>query len=171
MSACATCGRTILFGGERESGRRFCNAKCRKRGAVLKAADAVPEAAVNARVWEIVNGQCPVCSGPGPVNLHKGYRVWSGLFITSRSTRLHICCRSCATRARLKDAAYSLLLGWWGFPWGLIYTPIQIGRNLVAISRAEDGGPAPELAQFVRGQLAAQSALSAMQAPSFVPPR
>ena len=33
------------------------------------------------------------------------------------------------------------LFGWWGFPWGVIYTPIQLGKNLSGIF----GGPDPEV--------------------------
>jgi hypothetical protein len=158
MAACATCGTTILFGGKSDGARRFCSDKCLAGGTLLQAADAVPDAIVNARVWEIYNGRCPKCSGPGPVNVHPSYRVWSGLIVTSYTTRSNLCCRSCATRARLQDAGFSLALGWWGFPWGLIWTPVQIFRNVAAILRAEESGPSPQLANAVRLQLAVNGA-------------
>jgi hypothetical protein len=39
-----------------------------------------------------------------------------------------------------------LFLGWWGFPWGLIMTPIQIGRNLYGMASPPD--PSRPSAQF-----------------------
>jgi len=169
MATCSTCGTTILFGGKRSGERRFCSDKCLAGGTLLQAADAVPEAIVNARIWEVYNGRCPACSGPGPVNLHPSYRVWSGLVMTSYTTSANLCCRSCATRARLKDAGFSLVLGWWGFPWGLIWTPIQIGRNVAAILRAEESGPSPQLTQAVRLQIAAGAAAAGAPPISLAP--
>ena len=172
MANCAACGQTIIFGGKRVAERRFCSDKCVAAGSFLSVADALPESMVSARVWEIHNGRCPVCTGAGPVDVHSSYRVWSGLIVTSHSTRLNVGCRRCGNRARLKDAGFSLLFGWWGFPWGLIWTPIQIGRNVTAMLRSEeDGTPSAELTQLVRLQIAAAS-VQQPAAPAFaVPPR
>jgi len=170
MASCAACGSTIIFGGKRAGERRFCNDKCAAAGSFLSVADSLPESAVLPRVWEIHNGRCPLCSGAGPVDVHSSYRVWSGLVVTSHSTRLNLGCRRCGNRARLKDAGFSLLFGWWGIPWGLIWTPIQIGRNLNAMMRSEDGAtPSAELTHLVRLQVAAAQE---RQAPPVVaPPR
>jgi len=171
MASCAACGSTILFGGKRTGERRFCSDKCLAAGSVLTAADALPESTVAARVWEIYNGRCPSCTGSGPIDVHSSYRVWSGLVVTSHSTRLNVGCRRCGNRARLKDAAFSLLFGWWGFPWGLIWTPIQVGRNLTAMMRSEEATtPSAQLTQIVRLQMAAGA--QGQGAPAFaVPPR
>jgi hypothetical protein len=51
-----------------------------------------------------------------------------------------------------------LLVGWWGFPWGLIITPVQIGRNLAGMMRSpEDKTPPPALERIVRTTLVAQA--------------
>lgn len=172
MASCAACGETIIFGGKRVGERRFCNDKCVASGSVLAVAAALPESVVSARVWEIHNGRCPVCSGPGPVDVHSSYRVWSGLVITSYGTRLNIGCRRCGNRARLKDAGFSLLCGWWGFPWGLVWTPIQIGRNVMAMMRSEDGTtPSSQLTQMARLQLAATARQTPAAAAFAGPPR
>ena len=173
MGSCASCGQTILFGGKREGERRFCNDKCVAAGSVLRAADAIPESVISAQVWEVHNGRCPVCSGPGPVDVHESYRVWSGLIVTSYKTRLTVGCRRCGNRARLKDAGFSFVAGWWGFPWGLIWTPIQIVRNVTALLRAEDAtAPSSRLAEMVRLQIAASAMHQPQQAAAaFVPPR
>jgi hypothetical protein len=79
--------------------------------------------------------------------------------VTTHSTRPNLCCARCATRARVKDALFSLAFGWWGFPWGLIWTPIQIGKNVMAIVRAEDAAtPSQTLVEVVRLQMAAAAA-------------
>jgi hypothetical protein len=44
-----------------------------------------------------------------PVYLHAGHRAWI---------------------RGLPYVCVSLLLGWWGLPWGLIYTPVTIFSNL-----------------------------------------
>jgi len=174
VATCAACNQTILFGGKEHGGRRFCGDKCVEAGAVLSVADNLPESAVAPRVWEIHNGRCPKCSGPGPVDVHHSYRVWSGLIITSYSTRQNVCCQGCANRARMKDAAFSLLFGWWGFPWGLIWTPIQLFRNVAAMVRSERSTtPSPELTHLVRLTMAAaaQQRPAAAAAASFASPR
>jgi hypothetical protein len=48
--------------------------------------------------------------------------------------------------------------GWWGFPWGLIMTPVQLGRNLIgALGGSEAAAPSPELEKMVRTMLAARA--------------
>src|SRR5215831_7290436 len=126
MTNCAACGTTIVFGGVRDADRRFCSEKCRSAGAsadIAQAAASIPESVVMSRAWEVHLGPCPVCHGSGPVDVHLSYRVWSAIHITQRSTRQNLCCRRCATRARLKDTLFSLAFGWWGIPWGFIFTP------------------------------------------------
>jgi hypothetical protein len=45
----------------------------------------------------------------------------------------------------------SLFLGWWGFPWGLILTPVQIGRNLFGLVRSPSSfAPSAQLERIVR---------------------
>ena len=52
---------------------------------------------------------------------------------------------------------YSALLGWWGIPWGLLITPIQILRNgFELMKRAESPHASAELVRIVRMHMAAQ---------------
>ena len=65
-----------------------------------------------------------------------------------------MCCGSCATKRALGDAAYSFVLGWWGFPWGILITPVQVVRNVVALIRRPDPvEPTKALEQIVRVQI------------------
>lgn len=54
-----------------------------------------------------------------------------------------------AVVASLPYTLLSLVLGWWGFPWGLIYTPMVLiqnlggGKDVTAEVMASFGGGAP----------------------------
>ena len=150
-SRCAYCDTWILFGGQRLGQLRFCNESCRRSGIHLSASHEIPAHVVNDRVWSVFHGMCPKCGGPGPVDVHKSHRVVSALVITSWNNRLAVSCRSCANRARVRDTLLSFGLGWWAVPWGIIMTPIQIGRNISALlSRSDSVQPSAHLRTLVR---------------------
>ena len=150
MARCSACGTAILFGGSREGELRFCNAKCHAKGRLLIASRQLPPAMVTEATGNVFRGSCPKCHGPGPVDVHTSYRIWSAVFLTSWQNTPHVCCRGCGRKAQLGDLAISLFVGWWGFPWGLIMTPVQIGRNLTAIFRADAEQPSQALENVVR---------------------
>lgn len=155
MAKCAYCGSTVVFGGKKASGFTFCNQTCLKNGVLAKAADKLPPEMIQAEVRRVHGGSCPKCHGRGPVDVHVSHRVWSALVLTSWSSRPQVSCRSCGTKSQVGDAVFSLLCGWWGFPWGLLLTPVQIGRNLLAIFKSTDGTqPSEALATLVRADLA-----------------
>ncbi len=154
---CDGCGTTILFGGKKSGARRYCGDACVRRGAQLDAALAIPPAVVLQRAIAVRNGLCPRCHGSGPIEAHVGHRVWSALVVTSWSSHTVVACRRCGVKSQLGSALFSLVCGWWGFPWGLLVTPVQVVRNLVAVLRyTETPEPSPELQQIVRNELAAQ---------------
>src|SRR5438477_6863991 len=138
MAKCSYVCTTIIFGGKREGELRFCNDKCKSAGILLIAPQQLPDSVIQSKVWKVHQGNCPRCNGPGPVDVHTSYQVWSALLLTSWKSRPQISCRSCGIRSQLGDAAFCLVLGWWGFPWGLILTPIQICRNLIGVVRGVD---------------------------------
>jgi hypothetical protein len=159
MATCDACGSTILFGGKRDANGRFCNAKCQARGGLLAVARQVPDATVREQVWKTHQGMCPKCKGPGPVDVHVSHKIWSAVFLTKWTSTPQISCRSCGRKSQWGGLAFSTVLGWWGFPWGLIITPIQIGRNLVGITRSADAStPSPALEKVVRMTIAGQGA-------------
>lgn len=137
MAQCGYCGTTILFGGVREGAHRFCNQRCHQSAYCLSVAQNIAPAALDRQVEEVFRGNCPSCGRPGPIDVHKVHRVWSALVLTSWSSSQKVCCRSCATKSQLGGALFSAVLGWWGFPWGLILTPVQITRNIAGMC----GGP------------------------------
>jgi hypothetical protein len=158
MATCDYCGTTILFGGKRDANGRFCNQKCQSGGAMLALSKQVPDTMVRDQVWKTHQGICPRCGGSGPVDVHVSHKVWSALLLTKWSSVPQISCRACGRKSQWTGVGFSLLLGWWGFPWGLIMTPIQIGRNLVAMGRSADASsPSPELEKIVRMTMASQA--------------
>ena len=156
MGACDYCGTRMLFGGKKAGNLRFCNERCQQAGALLAVSNQVPEAMVQERIWQVRQGACPKCQGPGPVEVHTSHRVWSAFVLTSWSSRPHISCRSCGRKSQLGAAAFSLVLGWWGFPWGIVMTPVQVCRNLAGMLRSQQSSePSPQLQKMVRMHLAA----------------
>jgi hypothetical protein len=157
MAACNYCGSNIIFGGARDGNLRFCNARCQQAGAFLAISNKIPETQVQESVWKLHQGACPKCGGSGPVDVHQGFRVWSALFLTRWSNSQQLSCRSCGAKKQMADAAFSLVLGWWGFPWGMILTPIQVGRNLMSVARPPEASkPSPQLEKALRIAMAKQ---------------
>lgn len=156
MAKCDACGSTIVLGGVRDNDLRYCNKTCQQQGPVLSLSTELPEDIVAQQVTELHQGDCPRCGGPGPVDIHTSHLVWSILVVTSWNSRPELCCRACGVKAKLRSATISALFGWWGFPWGVIVTPIQVVRNIGGLL----SGPAPDqpsadLEQLVRTNLAA----------------
>jgi hypothetical protein len=159
MASCDSCGTTILFGGVRQGDLRFCNERCRQKGFLLAVAQQVPEDVLSQYVQDAHQGQCPACNGPGPIDVHTSYTIWSLLVLTSWRSRPQICCQSCGTKSKIGGAVSSALFGWWGFPWGIIITPIQILRNVWGLFVVPDPAqPSLQLEKLLSINLAAQLA-------------
>ncbi len=158
MAQCDYCGSTILFGGKRDANGRFCNQKCQARGGLLAVSRQVPDAIVHEQVMKVHQGRCPNCKGAGPVDVHVSHKVWSALLLTSWSSTPRVSCRACGLKSQAAAFAFSLILGWWGFPWGLIFTPVQVGRNLYGMARPpEPTRPSAQLEKIVRMTMASKA--------------
>ncbi len=157
MPSCDSCGTTIIFGGKKEGGYRFCNDTCLARGQSLLVADQIPDDVVDELAAQFHSGDCPKCGGPGPVDVQTSHTIWSALITTSWKSNPEICCRSCGTKKRLGALVSSFLLGWWGFPWGIIFTPIQIAKNVIGlVSRRDMTAPSDKLRKMIRVDLASR---------------
>lgn len=166
MAKCAYCGTTILLGGKKIEDLRFCNNKCLSQGQVALVADQVPGEVVTAQAREIHAGACPVCNERnGPVDVHTSYKIVSFILMSSWSSNPRVSCGTCAKKAQFGGLLYSFFLGWWGIPWGIIMTPVQVVRNLVALFRSEDSlTPSEQLENLVRLNIATQALESQSQA-------
>ncbi|HNQ88761.1 MAG TPA: hypothetical protein PKM73_09120 [Verrucomicrobiota bacterium] len=159
MAVCTYCATTVLFGGIRTAEGLFCNERCLQSHALLGQVERVYEDVVARKVAELHQGRCPRCGGPGPNDAHRAYRVRSLLFFSTWSNTPQVCCRACARRSQLAAIGYCLALGWWGLPWGLLMTPLQVWRNLRDLcARRDPTRPSRELEVIVRVGLAAKRA-------------
>jgi hypothetical protein len=158
VARCDYCGSTILFGGKRRGEFRFCNQRCEQAGGLLAVARQVPEDLVQKQVSTIHQGRCPKCGRQGPIDVHVSHRVWSALAITFWASRPQVSCRSCARKSQVHDTIVSLVFGWWGFPLGVVMTPIQVGRNIVALKNGPNPTmPSPQLEKIVRITIASNA--------------
>src|SRR5262249_4343828 len=53
------------------------------------------------------------------------------IFMTVRTPIQGIFCSPCAEKKALRATVVTWLAGWWGFPWGFIYSPHAIFLNLL----------------------------------------
>jgi hypothetical protein len=156
MAKCGYCGSSILLGGTQSGQQRYCDQTCASKGALAAAGRAIPDDAARAEAARVQAGPCPKCGGTGPVDVHTSYRIWSAVYLTRWSSRPQLACRSCGVKTRVADTLFSLVFGWWGFPWGLLMTPMQVIRNIAGMLRKSDPrGPSPELLNMVRLHMAA----------------
>jgi len=156
MATCDACGSTIVFGGVKDGNYRFCNSRCHGKGQVVVVASQIHDDVVREQVHKVHKGRCPRCGKQGPIDVHTAYTVWSLIFLTSWRSDPRICCRSCGIKNQLGSAFASLVCGWWGIPWGLLITPVQVSRNLLGILKGPDAAaPSPKLHQQMRLRMAA----------------
>jgi hypothetical protein len=75
-----------------------------------------------------------VCSCCGKVTAQPRYAIFfevkSYIFQTTRSTIQGIFCSGCAEKKAFKATAITWVLGWWGIPWGPIYSLQAIFTNM-----------------------------------------
>jgi hypothetical protein len=171
MAKCAYCGSTIVMGGLTQGAERFCNANCRNNAFILNLSQSVPPDLLQQKLEEVWRGKCPKCGGYGPVDVHKAHQVWSLLVLTQWKSRQFICCRSCGTKQQILGLLFSGVAGWWGFPWGLILTPVQITRNIIGMCGGPDrSSPSANLRKAVQVQIGSQIyAASRQKTPPPVP--
>ena len=156
MAKCDYCGSSILFGGARTGDLRFCNHRCQQAGQLIAVSNQVPPDVVQARVWAVHQGLCPKCQGKGPVDVHTAHQVWSALLLTSWKSEPQVSCRACGIKRQATGLVFSLVAGWWGFPWGLIMTPVQVVRNVSGmLSGPDPQKPSAQLERIVRLSMAA----------------
>jgi hypothetical protein len=169
MAKCGYCNATVMF-GLREGDQRFCNEKCKRNAYVMRMSQLVPAETLEREVEAVYRSNCPKCNLPGPVDVHKYHEVLSFVVMIRWTTKQQISCHSCGRKRQLGAIALSFFGGWWGFPFGLILTPIQITRNIIAMcAQASDSQPSPTLRKLIQVHLGEQVARN-QQLKSAAPP-
>ncbi|MDE3071660.1 MAG: hypothetical protein KGJ63_02880 [Pseudomonadota bacterium] len=101
--------------------------------------------------FELRSRRCLSCDSKEPVDVFPSYFVYSVVLWTSWRKKRNLSCRSCGRKRQAKELAASLLLGWWGFPFGLVVTPIIVLANVIGMVRNPLGKePGNELKEYAR---------------------
>lgn len=66
------------------------------------------------------------------------FEVKSFIFVTTRSAIQGIFCSACAEKKAFKASATTWILGWWGLPWGPIYSIQALFKNLMGGQQPAD---------------------------------
>lgn len=161
MASCAACSSVILFGGKRVGDDRYCNDKCVEAGQVIQTCENIPHDVVLAEARKMKSDACPACGNKGrPVEVFTSHRAVSYILMTTWSSHPQVSCRSCHFVEVAKNSILTLLVGWWGFPWGLLATPIQLLRNGIALFQTGDS-PEPSEALLAQARITMGQKLAA----------
>src|SRR5438046_9355890 len=106
MTHCGYCGTRILVGGKSDGNGRYCNGRCQCCGRAIQWSRQLPDTFVQQQVRDAHQCACPKCGGPGPVDVHTSYSVWSAVYLTRWVSTPRLCCRSCGVKSCLKDTAF-----------------------------------------------------------------
>jgi len=68
MSGCTHCGTTIIFGGKKADGLRYCSEKCLEQGELAREIEAVPPEVLEHALREAIAG---LYEGLKPPALHR----------------------------------------------------------------------------------------------------
>jgi len=83
----------------------------------------VDEAGIAAYCALLQSQACPICrSTAQPLNATLTSKVMSFLVVTTWKKQLTIACPTCLDKLNRDASTSTALLGWWGFPWGVIRT-------------------------------------------------
>jgi hypothetical protein len=154
---CDYCQQSIrLFSAVKDAGQKFCSPECLRLARLMESSVDLDETDIASRALTIRNGPCPLCGRrDSPVEIRKHHWIWSAIIFARWGTGAKLCCKSCGNRENYRSIGSSLLLGWWCFPPGLLWTPIQMGANLVEVCRRDREAPSHDLIQIVKLQMAA----------------
>jgi hypothetical protein len=80
----------------------------------------------------LINGlNCPVCgSSTEKLNATLTSEVMSFIVITQYKRKMHVGCPDCLDTLNNAALGKTMLLGWWGIPWGIVRSIQAIGVNL-----------------------------------------
>lgn len=71
---------------------------------------------------QITNHTCPTCNSDNATNISMVGEVISIILFTQYDKKIKIGCTDCLNKSNTKAQLKSSILGWWGFPFGIIQT-------------------------------------------------
>ncbi len=102
----------------------------------------------------IQNLPCPKCgSTQEKLNGTLTSEVMSFIIFSQHNRDLKVACPDCLDKATGNSLVKSLLLGWWGIPWGIIRTIQSIGHYFTARKQHHIKTPNDFLRTFVLGKI------------------
>jgi hypothetical protein len=97
---------------------------------------------------------CPICNGAfEKLNATLTATVISFVVMTNYSKKVKIGCPECLDKQNNNAMIKSALLGWWGFPWGLVRTPQALILNNKRKKLNHLDGPNDLFKSFVLGRV------------------
>lgn len=98
--------------------------------------------------------KCPHCGeSSGKLNATLTSEVMSFVFITQHRKKLIVACADCLNKANNKALIKSILLGWWGIPWGIIRTIQAINTNLKSKNAIDQEMPNDYFREFALSRI------------------
>ena len=92
---------------------------------------------------------CPICDNSHEkLNGTFAHTVKSFILFTNYRSEISVACSLCLDKINNQAIISTALLGWWGFPWGIIKTPYYIYKNLKQKSANKDDFPNSALLSF-----------------------
>jgi hypothetical protein len=153
MATCDFCGTYFTFGALKTGRHSFCSGACQDRGRVLQTLDQLSTADLDRYVNEAHHSICQSCKEQKSIDVRRSHWVWSAGFVTRWGSTAKVECAVCSRPRQLKALLLSLLVGWWGVPFGVFITPVQVVRNIKGLVGGRTG-PSPELRRIVLLKLA-----------------
>lgn len=98
---------------------------------------------------------CPQCGGRvDKLNAFRIDTVVSAIVLTFYQPSVVVGCPSCLARAARVARRTTLILGWWGIPWGPIRSAAALRGASRALAGAAQSDPTEDLLDYVRRNLA-----------------
>ncbi|MFZ6655369.1 hypothetical protein [Undibacterium sp. TJN19] len=160
-TACEYCTASARRNPVLDEGQRFCSTTCLYKARLSEAAVDLTQVEIELAAGKIRAGACPLCDNrTTPVEVRSHYTVVSVIFMSNYETKSKICCLTCARKDNRKSMLISFFLGWWGIPWGFIFTPAALFGNLMAMFAMRG---ADEPSEALRKEAKYQLALAALK--------
>ncbi len=155
-SRCDYCNNSAKNNPTLDGGQRFCSANCLQAARVNEAAVDLTKAEIEQAAVKIRSGPCPICGQTAtPVEVRSFHRVASFVVLTNYTRTSKICCLECAKKGSWEAFFSTLVMGWWGIPFGIFMTPAYLIANIGEMfEHRKMGEPSDDLLREAKYQLA-----------------
>ena len=90
---------------------------------------------IKKNVFEYMNSTCPICGKNNGINALEIGDVISFIIYTKFKEKIIIGCNDCIKEEIIKSNLYSIFLGLWGIPFGLIGAPLTVFSNIMGFKK------------------------------------